>query len=393
MKFLRYFVLTYLLYMVAFHNAAAQTVALSQENINLQKQISDTLYVYFKVGKTDIMPSYMGNSATLNAFDRLLTDFATPRFKYTLKAITLQGSASPDGKASWNRILATRRSNAIIRYIRNEHSLNQELVKEDDITINQGASYTKWPKLRSTRIIVDYSKVSNDELLPQTEQMKRMSQAIVTKAETKLVQLEIMALQETALEQGLENKKQTQKGGKNFCIALKTNALYDLLLTPNIGVEIPVTDKWSVAANWMYAWWKADPSSWYHRIYGGDIEVRRYIKKWPWSKKSADRTAYIPLTGWHVGVYGQMLTYDFEWGGTGYLGDKWSYAAGVALGYSKNIARNLNIDFTLGVGYLTGEYKVYKPIDNCYVWQATKQRHWFGPTKAEVSLVWLLGKW
>lgn len=393
MKSLRYFVLVYLLYMVAFHNAAAQVVASLPENTNFQKQVSDTLYVYFKVGKTDIIPSYMGNSATLSIFDRFLTGYTTPSFRYTIQGITLQGSASPDGKASWNRILATRRSNAIIRYIRNEHTLKQELVKENDITINQGANYTKWPKLRSTRIIVDYSKVSNDELLPQTEQMKRMSQAIVTKAEAKPVQLEKIALQETALEQGLENKKQTQKGGKNFCIALKTNALYDLLLTPNIGVEIPVTDKWSVAANWMYAWWKADPSSWYHRIYGGDIEVRRYIKKWPWSKKSADRTAYIPLTGWHVGVYGQMLTYDFEWGGTGYLGDKWSYAAGVALGYSKNIARNLNIDFTLGVGYLTGEYKVYKPIDNCYVWQATKQRHWFGPTKAEVSLVWLLGKW
>ena len=88
-----------------------------------------------------------------------------------------------------------------------------------------------------------------------------------------------------------------------------------------------------------------------------------------------------------------MLTYDFEWGGTGYLGEKWSYAAGIAVGYSKNIAKNLNLDFTLGVGYLTGEYKEYEPIDNCYVWQATKNRHWVGPTKAEVSLVWLLGRW
>ena len=31
-------------------------------------------------------------------------------------------------------------------------------------------------------------------------------------------------------------------------------------------------------------------------------------------------------------------------------------------------------------------------IDNCYVWQATKERHWFGPTKAEISLVWLIGR-
>ena len=179
-----------------------------------------------------------------------------------------------------------------------------------------------------------------------------------------------------------DKPQKQQKEIKDFRMAVKTNALYDVLLTPNIGVEIPVYENWSVAANWMYAWWKADPSSWYHRIYGGDIEVRRYIGN-----------TSSPLTGWHVGAYAQMLTYDFEWGGTGYLGDKWSYAAGAAVGYSKNIAKNLNIDFTLGVGYLTGEYMEYKPIDNCYVWQATKQRHWIGPTKAEVSLVWLLGKW
>jgi len=26
------------------------------------------------------------------------------------------------------------------------------------------------------------------------------------------------------------------------------------------------------------------------------------------------------------------------------------------------------------------------------VWQTTKDRKWFGPTKAEISLVWLMGK-
>ena len=48
-------------------------------------------------------------------------------------------------------------------------------------------------------------------------------------------------------------------------------------------------------------------------------------------------------------------------------------------------------DNSLGFGYMTGTYYTYKPIDNCYVWQSTKTRHYFGPTKAEVSLVWLIG--
>ena len=36
--------------------------------------------------------------------------------------------------------------------------------------------------------------------------------------------------------------------------------LYDALLIPNIGVEMYLGKRWSVAANWMYGWWN------YHAI-------------------------------------------------------------------------------------------------------------------------------
>ena len=64
---------------------------------------------------------------------------------------------------------------------------------------------------------------------------------------------------------------------------------------------------------------------------------------------------------------------------------------GVEYGYSHPISRRLNLDFTIGIGYLGGTYHEYLPIDDCYVWQFTKKQNWIGPTKAEVSLVWLLG--
>lgn len=97
------------------------------------------------------------------------------------------------------------------------------------------------------------------------------------------------------------------------------------------------------------------------------------------------------MCGHHVGVYGQMLTYDVEWGGRGYMGDRWSWAAGVSYGYSLPVGRHFNIDFTLGVGYLQGDYMKYRPEDDCYVWDSTHRKEWFGPTRAEVSLVWYIG--
>lgn len=167
-----------------------------------------------------------------------------------------------------------------------------------------------------------------------------------------------------------------------FYMAVKTNMLYDLALVPNIGLEFYLGHNLSIAGNWMYSWWKSDPKAWYWRTYGGDLALR-----WWFGGKAQEK----PLQGHHIGLYGQIVTYDFETGGMGYLGDKWTYGGGLEYGYSLPVAKRLNIDFTLGVGYLGGEYKEYLPIDGHYVWQATKMRHWFGPTKAEISLSWLIG--
>ncbi len=347
----------------------AQVVAITIATA--QSHVSDTLHVYFKVGKTAIDTSFAGNNNTLKTFDKFLTDYNKTRFNYTLNGITLQGSASPEGKQRWNTILANRRADAIIKYLKNKYPSYQQIVQKDNIKLNLGANYREWAELRNTRIIVDYLRISKEPKLPAMKQLQ------IVKAESYLPAPP--AIKEYEYTANAHTNSTKEKG--NLRIAVKTNTLYDLLLTPNIGIEIPVLSNWSVAGNWMYAWWKADPNSWYHRIYGGDLEIRR------WLGGQSD------LTGWHIGAYAQMLTYDFELGNKGVLGEKWTYGGGLAVGWSKKLASRLNLDFTLGVGYLTGEYIEYEPIDNCYVWRATKNRNWIGPTKAEVSLVWLLGRW
>ena len=65
---------------------------------------------------------------------------------------------------------------------------------------------------------------------------------------------------------------------------------------------------------------------------------------------------------------------------------------GLTYGYALPVARRLNLDFTVNVGYLGGIYKEYKPIDEHYVWQRTRRMRWLGPTKVGVHLVWLLGR-
>lgn len=168
-----------------------------------------------------------------------------------------------------------------------------------------------------------------------------------------------------------------------FYASLKTNALYDLALIPNIGAEVHLGYNFTVAANWQYSWWKNDNWKWYWRTYGGDLSVRYWF---------GEAARLKPLTGHHIGIYGQILTYDFLMGQRkGVMANDWSTGYGLEYGYSMPIAERFNLDFTLGVGVNTGLYYEYLPIDDCYVWQATKRRNYIGPTKLEVSLVWLFG--
>lgn len=145
--------------------------------------------------------------------------------------------------------------------------------------------------------------------------------------------------------------------------AIKSNMLYDVLLVPNIGIEVPIGNRWSVAADWQYGWWKTDRTHDYWRIYGGGIEGRYWL---------GDRADYKRLAGHHISLYAQALTYDFEFGGRGRMGgkpkgtlwDKASLGIGIGYGYAHSFSRHFKIDFSIGIGYLGGEYQSIIPTED-----------------------------
>ncbi len=60
------------------------------------------------------------------------------------------------------------------------------------------------------------------------------------------------------------------------------------------------------------------------------------------------------------GIYGQLLSYDFRVGKYGYMGgksrgaifDNPSYVAALEYGYTLPVGRRINIDFSIGIGYM-----------------------------------------
>ena len=171
--------------------------------------------------------------------------------------------------------------------------------------------------------------------------------------------------------------------------ALKTNLLYDAAIVPNIGIEVVLGKQWTIDLDWFYTWFSSYRHHRFWQAYGGYVGIRRYFTP-PNSKYAPTGQSPRSFTGHHLGAYVLGMTYDVEWGGRGYQADHFGFGAGVEYGYSLPISHRLNLDISVGLGFQDGEYKEYDPEDGHYVWQSTRKRHWWGPTKAEISLVWIL---
>ncbi len=166
--------------------------------------------------------------------------------------------------------------------------------------------------------------------------------------------------------------------------ALKTNLLYDLVLVPNIKIEVPIGNNWSIAGDWMFPWWVTKDNGNALQILSGSIEGRYWF---------GPRENRPLLTGWFGGLYAGGGYYDLQRKNNGYQGEFY-IAAGISAGYAHTINKsgNLRMEYTLGLGYLNTEYRYYEGKENneFLVWQYDGRYTWIGPTKLEVSLVWML---
>lgn len=164
-------------------------------------------------------------------------------------------------------------------------------------------------------------------------------------------------------------------------IALKTNLLYDAVLVPDLGLEINVFNNWTVYADLMYACWDIPSRHYYWDLFGAQCGARKYF-----GRVASQRS----FSGHHAGIYGQALAYDLQAGHIGQQTPTINWGAGVEYGYSFPVTLGFNIDVELGLGYIGGKYYEYIVEDGHYTWRGTVKRAWMGPTKASVSLVWLI---
>ena len=370
----------------------------------------DSVRVYFRQGRSELDLSFGNNRNALESILKRLWEKQSDTLR--LDRVVFIGGASPEGGVARNDYLSEQRAKSLFAYLSRYVTLPDSVMTTEFLGRNwQGLirlveMTPEVPYQEETLELLRDICGQSDDVADPLGRLTRFRNGVpyrymyrhlfpklrASQVQFRYRRIELPVMRDTVIIRDtvwlrdtvyIEVPVEVEAEKKPFYMALKTNMLYDAALVPNIGVEFYLGKGWTIGGNWMYAWWHSDRKHNYWRIYGGDLNVRKYF-----GKKAKEK----PLTGHHLGVYGGIVTYDFELGGKGYLGDRWSYHAGIEYGYSLPIAKRLNIDFGIGIGYLGGEYKEYKPIDDHYVWQATKNRHWFGPTKAEISLVWLIGR-
>ena len=174
--------------------------------------------------------------------------------------------------------------------------------------------------------------------------------------------------------------------------AIKTNLLFDAASLLNLGIEVPLGKRFSIAADGYFPWWHNRSKDITIQMIAGDIEGRFWF---------GNRDLRKPMTGFFAGVYAGAGYFDFQLGkmtdGKGVQGDLF-VTGGISAGYSHSIGKHFRLEYSLGVGYLHCNFREYISVKDTkfgdikaipYPWES-KRISGVVPTKAAVSLVWMI---
>ena len=165
---------------------------------------------------------------------------------------------------------------------------------------------------------------------------------------------------------------------------IKTNLLYDLTATINLGAEFRLGEAMSFDLPFSYNPFRfSDNRSWQHFM------VQPEVRWWPGREV---------FRGHFVGVNAQYVSFDVSSLPSGpfseymqkhrFVGD--AYGAGISYGYRWNFNRRWGMEATIGAGYMYMDYDVSE-CKFCGSFIASEKKHYFGPTKIGLNLIYGIG--
>lgn len=369
-------------------------------------------YLSYPIGKSTIDVGFGNNSVELSALHRFLFH-ALRDTSVCVRQVRITGYSSPDGSEAVNERIAYQRVDRLFNYLDTYYHISEDYPVEvhalgaDWKTLRRLVAASSYPWRTRALDIIDgagssgYKKIQiallgggeahrkmYEEFYPR---LRRVEVSIVYDVEcmkNKVNRTPIPPLpNDTTQVEKLTtiNTDLLKSPAKALrpVIALKTNLLFDIACMPNLEVEVPLGKRWSLNGEMMLPWWLIDGDKYCLQVLSGGLEARYWL---------GNRINKKRLTGHFVGVYAGGGKYDLQWEEKGYQGE-FFIASGLSYGYSLSLSRHWNMEFSLGVGLLRTNYRHYLTRDNyqTLLWQNNGTYTWIGPTKAKISLVWLIG--
>ena len=170
-------------------------------------------------------------------------------------------------------------------------------------------------------------------------------------------------------------------------VGIKTNLLYDALLSPTIGIEVGLAPKWSFDLSGTINDWTVNHKKWKQWM------VQPEARYW-FCQRFAGH-----FLGLHV-LGGQYNFGNLNFGGRNFLGTNlklledhrfqgWDVGAGIAYGYAWILDKHWNFEAELGIGWVYTRYDMFK-CQNCgKQLEHDKPHNYFGPTKAALNIIYI----
>lgn len=161
-------------------------------------------------------------------------------------------------------------------------------------------------------------------------------------------------------------------------LGLKSNLIYDLTTTLNVGVEYRLSEYLSLDISFNYNPWTFSNNRKFKHILI-QPELRYWINE-PFNTHFIG--THLLYSHYNAGnlPFGSLKDYRYQ-------GD--AYGLGISYGYQWILSPRWNLEATLGIGYVHFDYTRYE-CEKCGRELGTGNKNYFGPTKAGISLIYIL---
>lgn len=331
---------------------------------------SDTTYVFRFVPAEDMFYiPWNGNGAEL---DRLLACISGNRSAIAdgTVPVLVDGYCTSQPSEAENLAMAKTRSNRV----KTELILRGGLTEADFTTRNHASD----GNFVTVRLIIPAGP-SEAELearrraaeAAEAERLaaaKRAERAAGERRKAEEAEKARLAAEQQAAEPASEEPEACAMG-----LSLRANLLRWATLTPDLGLEWHISDRWSLGVGGSWTSWSWNDKQRRYALWEVAPEVRYYMGK--------ARRGYL-------GLLFKTGAFNYKFSETGKQGDL--VGGGLTGGYILPVGKRLALDFSLGLGYLNADYEKYRVIDGVRVRQGSETKDWWGPVHAGITLRWNL---